>query len=67
MRDAVRRPLAVVVALLALATTTTACVGMPEAGPVVTADVPARNDSQGRVVRRAQSPQENSLLPSARQ
>ncbi|MEO6510723.1 MAG: LpqB family beta-propeller domain-containing protein, partial [Nocardioides sp.] len=58
MRRPSRRPLVLIVALLALATTTSACIGMPEDGPVVRADVRARDDSQGPVVRQAQSPQE---------
>jgi hypothetical protein len=58
MRPSVRRVLALVAGLLALATMTTACVGMPDTGPVVPADVPARRDPQVSVERRAQPPQE---------
>jgi hypothetical protein len=53
-----RRSWALLAVLLALATTTTACVGMPDTGPVVPADVPARSDPQVSVERRAQPPQE---------
>ena len=58
MHRPVRLPLALLGVLLALATTATACVGMPDAGPVVPADVPARSDPQVSVERRAQPPQE---------
>jgi hypothetical protein len=58
MRAAVRRPFALVAALLALAVTTTACVGMPDAGPVVTADPQAPALPEAGVERRAQPPQE---------
>jgi hypothetical protein len=49
---------ALLVVLLALVATTTACVGMPDAGPVVPADNAVQNPPQVGVERVAQPPQE---------
>ena len=54
----VRRPVRVVAALLALLATT-ACVGLPDTGPVVPAGDEVRTQPEAGVERRAQKPQDD--------
>jgi hypothetical protein len=53
-----RRALLVVAALLMTLLATTACVGVPDTGPVVSADDQVRTQPEADVERRAQRPQE---------
>jgi len=53
-----RRALLLVAALLMTLLATTACVGVPDTGPVVSADDQVRTQPEADVERRAQRPQE---------